>query len=129
MGRFLIEIKEYLGELGRFALRLRLLLRIWVEEPVSWMRGDLHVPNRTSIRESIDGILGGKMRLRGFKWKLEQFEGFFIVGGKKGFRLYWLLGMGWAKGYWAFLFGWARRAGKRKKWAFGVGPKIVNGNA
>ncbi|CAA2997051.1 Hypothetical predicted protein [Olea europaea subsp. europaea] len=67
MGRFLIEVKEYLRELGCFALRLRLLLRLWVEEPESWMRGDLHVPNQTSIRESIDGTLGGKMRLQKFE--------------------------------------------------------------
>ncbi|CAA2981493.1 Hypothetical predicted protein [Olea europaea subsp. europaea] len=67
MGRFLIEVKEYLRELGCFVLRLRLLLRLWVEEPESSMRGDLHVPNRTSIRKSIDGTLDGKMRLQKFE--------------------------------------------------------------
>ncbi|CAA3004185.1 Hypothetical predicted protein, partial [Olea europaea subsp. europaea] len=85
MGRFLIEVKEYFHELGCFALRLRLLLRLWVEEPESWMRGDLHAPNQTSIQESIDGILCGKMRLREFEGKLGQFTKILRVGGEKGF--------------------------------------------
>ncbi|CAA2968934.1 two-component response regulator ARR14-like [Olea europaea subsp. europaea] len=87
MGRFLIEIKEYLCELGYFTLRLRLLLRLWVEEPESWMRGDLHIPNRTSIQESIDGILGGKMRLQEFEGKLGQFARILRVDGEKGIGL------------------------------------------
>ncbi|CAA2990178.1 Hypothetical predicted protein [Olea europaea subsp. europaea] len=66
---------------------MRLLLRMWVEKPESWMRGELHVPNRTSIRELIDGTLGGKMRLREFEGKLGQFAGILRVGGEKGFGL------------------------------------------
>ncbi|CAA2973355.1 Hypothetical predicted protein [Olea europaea subsp. europaea] len=84
---FLIEVKEYLCELGYFALQVRLLLRLWVEEPKSWMREDLHVPNRTSIPKSINGSLGGKMRLREFEGKLGQFVGILKVGGEKGFGL------------------------------------------
>ncbi|CAA2973353.1 Hypothetical predicted protein [Olea europaea subsp. europaea] len=92
MGKFLIEVKEYLCELGCFVVRLRLLLRLWVEEPESWMRRDLHVGNRTSIRESIDGTLGGKLRLREFEGKLRQFAGTLRVGGEMGFGFngYWI---------------------------------------
>ncbi|CAA3012899.1 Hypothetical predicted protein [Olea europaea subsp. europaea] len=85
--RFLIEVKEYLRELGCFALWLRLLLRLWVEELDSWMMGYLHVPNQTSIRESIDDTLGGKMRLREFEGKPGQFAGILRVEGEKGFGL------------------------------------------
>ncbi|CAA3012900.1 Hypothetical predicted protein [Olea europaea subsp. europaea] len=67
--------------------RAGLLLRMWVEKPESWMRGDLHVPNRTSIRESIDDTLVGKMRQREFEGKLGQFVGILEVGGEKGFGL------------------------------------------
>ncbi|CAA2973354.1 Hypothetical predicted protein [Olea europaea subsp. europaea] len=79
-----MRLREFERKLGQFA---RLLLRLWVEEPEIWMREDLHVPNRTSIRESIDGTLGGKMRLREFKGKLRQFAGILRVDGEKGFGL------------------------------------------
>ncbi|CAA2973352.1 kinesin KCA2 [Olea europaea subsp. europaea] len=80
-------VKEYLRKLGCFALRLRLLLRLWVEKLESWMRGDHHVSDRTSIRESIDGTLGGKMRLGEFEGKLRQFVGILREDGEKGFGL------------------------------------------
>ncbi|CAA2973356.1 Hypothetical predicted protein [Olea europaea subsp. europaea] len=85
--RFLIEVKEYFRELGCFALRLRLLLWLWGEEPKNWMRGDLHVPNRASIPKSIDGTLVGKMRLQESEGKPGQFAKILKVGGEKGFGL------------------------------------------